>query len=53
MPERRGGGIALCIEDGLDSMELSYSDEKAECLWVSRGKANMRDTVVGVCYRPG
>lgn len=53
-PERRGGGVALYIKEGLHCMELSYGDEKAECLWVRvRGKANMEDTVVGVYYRPG
>ncbi|KAK4832306.1 hypothetical protein QYF61_021705 [Mycteria americana] len=50
---RRGGGVALCIRECLDSLELDDGDDRVECLWVRiRGKANKADIVVGVCYRP-
>lgn len=33
-------------------VELDDSDDRVECLWVKiRGKANMADIMMGVCYR--
>ncbi|KAK4813827.1 hypothetical protein QYF61_001831 [Mycteria americana] len=50
---RRGGGVALYVREGLDSLELDDGDDRVECLWVRiRGKANKAVIVVGVCYRP-
>lgn len=31
-------GVALYMREGLDFMELTYSDERVECLWVSQEK---------------
>ena len=54
-PARRGGGIALYVREHLECIELSLGadEERVESLWVRiKGQANMRDTVVGVYYRP-
>ncbi|PKU40959.1 hypothetical protein llap_8745 [Limosa lapponica baueri] len=56
---RRGGGVALYVKEWIECEEISPkpslgSDEEiVESLWVRiKGRANMRDTVVGVYYRP-
>ncbi|PKU41434.1 adaptin ear-binding coat-associated protein 1 [Limosa lapponica baueri] len=55
---RRGGGVALYVKEWIESEEMSLkpslmSDERVESLWVRiKGQANMRDTVVGIYYRP-
>jgi len=50
---KRSGGVALCVRDCFDCIELEDCDDKVECLWVKmRGKANKADILVGVCYRP-
>ncbi|PKU47346.1 adaptin ear-binding coat-associated protein 1 [Limosa lapponica baueri] len=50
---RRGGGVALCIRECFDCIELDSCDDKVGCLWVRmKGKANKRDFVLGICYRP-
>jgi len=50
---RRGSGVALCVKECFDSLELGDGDDRVECLWVRiRGKANIADITVGVCYRP-
>jgi len=50
---RRCGGVALCLRECLDCLELDDDDDKLDCLWVRiRGKANKTDIMVGVCYRP-
>jgi len=47
------GGVALCVRDCFDCIELNDCDDKVECLWVKmRGKANKADILLGVCYRP-
>lgn len=35
---RQRGGVALHMREGLDFMELTYSDERVECLWVNQEK---------------
>lgn len=35
---RQRGGVALYMREGLGFMELTYSDERVECLWVSQEK---------------
>ena len=50
---RRCCGVALCVRECFDSLELDDGDDRVECLWVRiRGKANKADIMVGVCYRP-
>ncbi|KAK4814312.1 LOW QUALITY PROTEIN: hypothetical protein QYF61_014826 [Mycteria americana] len=50
---RRGSGVALCVRECFDCLELNDSDDRVECLWVRlRGKANKADITVGFCYRP-
>ncbi|PKU46235.1 hypothetical protein llap_3459 [Limosa lapponica baueri] len=55
---RRGGGFALYVKEWIESEGMSLkaslaSDERVESLWVRiKGQANVRDTVVGVYYRP-
>ncbi|PKU26818.1 hypothetical protein llap_22878 [Limosa lapponica baueri] len=54
-PARPGGGVALYVREQLECIELSLEadEERVESLWVRiKGQANMRDTVVGVYYRP-
>ncbi|PKU44302.1 rna-directed dna polymerase from mobile element jockey-like [Limosa lapponica baueri] len=56
---RRGGGVALYVKKWIECKEMSLKlsleagEERVESLWVRiKGQANMRDTVVGVYYRP-
>ncbi|GAB0207575.1 mitochondrial enolase superfamily member 1 [Grus japonensis] len=52
---RRGGGIALYVNDHLECMELhlGMEEEPTERLWVRiKGSAGTGDIIVGVCYRP-
>ncbi|KAK4828567.1 hypothetical protein QYF61_027657 [Mycteria americana] len=50
---RRGSGVALCVRECFDCVELSNYGDKVECLWVRmRGKASKADILLGVCYRP-
>lgn len=43
----------IFVREGLVCMKLIHGDKKVECLCVSVwGKANKRDTVITVCYRP-
>ncbi|PKU30996.1 hypothetical protein llap_18699 [Limosa lapponica baueri] len=52
---RQGGGVALYVKEQLKYTEpsLGADKERVESLWVRiKGQANMRDTVVGVYYRP-
>ena len=38
---KRGGGLALCVRDCFDCIELNDCDDKVECLRIKkRGKAN-------------
>ncbi|GAB0200352.1 hypothetical protein GRJ2_002500600 [Grus japonensis] len=52
---RRGGGVALYINDQLECMELhlGMDEEPTESLWVRiKGRAGAGDIIAGVCYRP-
>ncbi|GAB0195031.1 hypothetical protein GRJ2_001968400 [Grus japonensis] len=52
---RRGGGVALYINDQLECMELhlGMNEEPTESLWVRiKGRARAGDIIAGVCYRP-
>ncbi|GAB0188301.1 hypothetical protein GRJ2_001295400 [Grus japonensis] len=52
---RRGGGIALYVNDQLECMELhlGMEEELTESLWVRiKERAGAGDIIVGVCYRP-
>jgi len=50
---RRGSGVALCVRECFDCIELNDYDDKVECLWVkTRGRANKADILLRVCYRP-
>ncbi|GAB0206950.1 hypothetical protein GRJ2_003160600 [Grus japonensis] len=52
---RRGGGIALYVNDQLECMELhlGMEEEPTKSLWVRiKGRAGAGDIIVGVCYRP-
>lgn len=41
------------VKEGLVCMKLIHGVKKVECLWVSVwGKANKRDIMIRVCYRP-
>ncbi|PKU49359.1 glycerol kinase [Limosa lapponica baueri] len=54
-PTRQGGRVTLYVREQLECIELSLGadEERVESLWVMIiGQANMRDTVVGVHYRP-
>ena len=45
---RRGGGVALYIQEFFDCIKLNDCDDKARCLWVRmRGKANKADILLG------
>ncbi|GAB0188316.1 hypothetical protein GRJ2_001296900 [Grus japonensis] len=53
--DRRGGGVALYVNDQLECMELhlGMEEEPTESLWVRiKGRAGAGDIIVGVCYRP-
>jgi len=46
---RRGGGVALCITECSDCIELNDCDDKVEWLCVRmRGKANKADILLAV-----
>ncbi|GAB0186348.1 mitochondrial enolase superfamily member 1 [Grus japonensis] len=52
---RRGGGVALYINDQLECMELhlGMDEEPTESLWVRiKGSTGAGDIIAGVCYRP-
>ena len=52
---RRGGDVALYINDQLECMELhlEMDEEPNESLWIRiQGRAGAGDTVMGVCHRP-
>ncbi|GAB0210021.1 mitochondrial enolase superfamily member 1 [Grus japonensis] len=52
---RRGGGVALYVNDHLECMELhlGMEEELTESLWVRiKGRAGAGDIIVGVSYRP-
>ncbi|GAB0176205.1 hypothetical protein GRJ2_000085700 [Grus japonensis] len=52
---RRGGGVALYVNDELECMVLclGMDEELTESLWVRiKGRAGTGDIIVGVCYRP-
>ncbi|GAB0209359.1 hypothetical protein GRJ2_003401600 [Grus japonensis] len=52
---RRGGGVALYVNDQLECMELhlGMDEEPTKSLWVRiKGRAGAGDIIVGVCYRP-
>ncbi|KAK4818426.1 hypothetical protein QYF61_012960, partial [Mycteria americana] len=50
---RRDSGVALCVRECFDCVELGDYDDKMERLWGRmRGKANKADILLGVCYRP-
>ncbi|GAB0175694.1 hypothetical protein GRJ2_000034600 [Grus japonensis] len=52
---RRGGGVALYVNDQLECMELhlGMDEELTESLWVRiKGRAGAGDIIAGVCYRP-
>ncbi|GAB0179366.1 hypothetical protein GRJ2_000401900 [Grus japonensis] len=52
---KRGGGVALYVNDQLECMELhlGMDEEPTKSLWVRiKGKAGKGDIIVGVCYRP-
>ncbi|GAB0193880.1 mitochondrial enolase superfamily member 1 [Grus japonensis] len=52
---RRGGGIALYINDQLECMELhlGMDEELTKSLWVRiKGRAGAGAIIAGVCYRP-
>ena len=54
-PTRRGGGVALCVREQLECIELGLGvdEEGVESLWVRiKGQAHMGDITVGVYYRP-
>ncbi|GAB0197130.1 hypothetical protein GRJ2_002178300 [Grus japonensis] len=50
---RRGGGVALYVNDQLECMErhLGMDEEPTESLWV-RIKGRTGDITAGVCFRP-
>ncbi|PKU40561.1 adaptin ear-binding coat-associated protein 1 [Limosa lapponica baueri] len=50
---RRGGGVAVCVRDIFECLEVNNGNDSVECLWVRiKGKANKADSTVGVYYRP-
>jgi len=52
---RRGGGVALYVNDQLECMKLrlGMDEEPIKSLWVKiKGRARTGDIIVGVCYRP-
>ena len=49
---RRGGGVALCIRESFDVVELEAGNDKVESLWVRIGTDNKASVLVRVCYRP-
>ncbi|GAB0178102.1 hypothetical protein GRJ2_000275500 [Grus japonensis] len=52
---RRGGGIALYVNNQLECLELhlGVDEEPTESLWVRiKGRAGAGDIIAGVCYRP-
>ncbi|GAB0204803.1 hypothetical protein GRJ2_002945900 [Grus japonensis] len=52
---RRGGGVALYVNDQLECMELhlGMDEELTESLWVRiKGSTGAGDIIAGVCYRP-
>ena len=49
---RRGGSVALYVNDQLESLELDLgmTEELTESLWVKvKGKAGEGDIMVGIC----
>lgn len=45
------GGVALCIMQGLECVELSFGNGPVENLWISiKGLANSANFLRGVCY---
>lgn len=49
---RRSSGVALCVRVCFDCLDFNDGDNRVECLWVrTRGKVNMTEVVVGLCYR--
>jgi len=54
-PARQDGGVALCVREQLECVELcpGVDEERVKCLRVTiKGQVNMGDTVVGVYHRP-
>ncbi|XP_063208520.1 E3 ubiquitin-protein ligase RNF135 isoform X3 [Chroicocephalus ridibundus] len=49
--ERRGGGVALYGRECYESLEIKYTDDGVESVWI-RLRADKADIAVGVCYRP-
>ncbi|RMC18376.1 hypothetical protein DUI87_04262 [Hirundo rustica rustica] len=50
---RRGGGVALYINQTFDTVGIETTEDGVECLWVRiKGKANKADILLGLCYRP-
>ncbi|GAB0203195.1 hypothetical protein GRJ2_002785100 [Grus japonensis] len=52
---RRGGGVALYVNDQLECMELhlGMDEELTKSLWLRiKGRAGAGDIIAGVCYRP-
>ncbi|PKU40382.1 dtw domain-containing protein 2 [Limosa lapponica baueri] len=52
---RRGGGVALYVNDELECVELhlGMDEDPTESLWVRiKGSTGAGDVTVGVCYRP-
>ncbi|GAB0196057.1 hypothetical protein GRJ2_002071000 [Grus japonensis] len=52
---RRGGGVALYVNDQLECMDLhlGMDEEPTESLWVRiKGRAGAGNIIVGVLYRP-
>ncbi|KAJ7417795.1 mitochondrial fission process protein 1 [Willisornis vidua] len=50
---RRGRGVALCITEGLDCMQLTAGSGTVESLCIRiKGKTNNMDYIMEVCYRP-
>ena len=52
---RQGGGVAFCVNDQLECMELclGMDEEPTKSLWVrTKGRAGTGDIIVEVCYRP-
>ena len=53
-PARRGGGVALCVREQVECIELGLgaNEEQVESLWVrNKGQAHTGDITVGVYYR--
>ena len=50
---RRCGCVALYVRECFDVTQLAAVDDKVESVWVRiKGRADMADILVGICYRP-